>query len=72
MIKQNGLGSFKYERSRYKLKIDKDKEERRNNIVIKGIKREDENSLMNEDLKEWVKKLLKAKLEMECNLEYCR
>lgn len=52
-----------------KIIVDREKEEKKNNIVIKGIKKE---ATENSNLKEWVEKLLKNKLGKEYNLEYCR
>lgn len=54
---------------------DEEKEERRKNFVIKGISTEAYNELKGKDIndvKEWVKMFLKNKMDIDCNLEYCR
>lgn len=55
--------------------IDKEKEERRNNFVIKGIGNEEYKELVKKDakdIKEWVTNLFRNKLGIESKIEYCR
>lgn len=54
--------------------MDKERNERRCNIVLKGVKTrmEGEEKDIRENLKEWVTKFLREKLDMECKVENCR
>jgi len=47
---------------------DKEKEERKNNIVIKGMKDLDRMKDIADDSKEWLKNFIKRKLNVECNV----
>lgn len=47
-----------------KLIVDREKDKKRNNIVIKGIKKEETEYT---NLKDWVGKFLKDKIEVDCN-----
>lgn len=50
---------------------DKEKWERRNNIVIKGVKiKKDEK--IRENTKEWVEKFLKERLDIKVKIGSCR
>lgn len=55
--------------------VDKEKEERRNNFVVKGIGSEECNELMKKDakeLKELVIKLISSKMGIKSKIKYCR
>lgn len=51
---------------------EREKEERRNNIVLKSVRIEGEKKLIKGALKEWVKDFLKDKLGIVGNVEHCR
>ncbi|XP_020298178.1 golgin subfamily A member 6-like protein 22 [Pseudomyrmex gracilis] len=59
----------------YKIKSlisDKEKEDRKKNVVVKGIVEEKELKLIKEDPKRWAKFFFKSKLRLDCNVEQGR
>ncbi|XP_020298886.1 golgin subfamily A member 6-like protein 22 [Pseudomyrmex gracilis] len=59
----------------YKIKSlisDKEKEDRKKNVVVKGIVEERELKMIREDPKRWAKFFFKSKLRLDCNVEQGR
>lgn len=51
---------------------DKEKWDRRNNIVIKGVSMEGDEKEIRENMKGWVDNFLKERLDVKVNIESCR
>lgn len=55
-----------------RLVVEKEKQERKNNIVFKGIKLEKEDKIKKGEGKEWVEDFLRKNLDIDCKIESCR
>lgn len=64
-IDSEGLNDREVDKLR-RMVMEKEKEERRDNIVVKGVDTEEK------DLKKWIKEFLKDKMEIEVDIVSCR
>lgn len=71
MSKESGLSEVEVGKLR-RLVMDKDKEERKNNIVIKGIEIPKEKTTQRDGNKVWAKEFLNESLGIECDIINCR
>lgn len=50
---------------------DKEKKERKNNILLKGMRREGDEKILRENMKDWVEKFIRDRLDVKIKIENC-